>query len=119
MGTPFDFLKYISLLYRAVAVFVFGQQAALGSLNQSQVLTLLVIALSTGMVALFIYYYGLKRTPARVSSILELTWPLSAVVIDYVYFHKGLTLTQWIGAFILLGSIWRVSKMAKKLESSR
>ncbi|KKU88441.1 MAG: DMT superfamily drug/metabolite permease [Candidatus Gottesmanbacteria bacterium GW2011_GWA2_47_9] len=101
------------------AVLVFGQQAALGSLNQSQVLTLLVIALSTGMVALFIYYYGLKRTPARVSSILELTWPLSAVVIDYVYFHKGLTLTQWIGAFILLGSIWRVSKMAKKLESSR
>jgi len=25
VGTPFDFLKYISLLYRAVAVFVFGQ----------------------------------------------------------------------------------------------
>ena len=76
-------------------------------------MTLFVIAFSTGMVALLIYYYGLKRTPARLSSILELTWPLSAVVIDYVYFHKGLTVTQWIGAAILLASIWRVSKMGK------
>ena len=59
---------------------------------------LVAIALSTGMVALVIYYYGLKRTPARVSAICELTWPLSAVALDYVYFHKTLTATQWIGA---------------------
>ena len=95
-------------------VVVMGYQQQVAGITSSQFWMLVAIALSTGMVALVIYYYGLKRTPARVSAICELTWPLSAVVIDYVYFHKGLTMTQWIGAFLLMASIWRVSRMAKK-----
>ena len=34
------------------------------------------------MLALAIYYYGLKRTPARITTICELVWPASAVFID-------------------------------------
>lgn len=96
------------------AVFLMGQQAGLSAITPVQLWTLVAIALSTGMVAMVIYYYGLKRTPARVSSICELTWPLSAVALDYVLFHKGLTLTQWIGAILLLVSIVKVSRLAKK-----
>lgn len=99
-------------------VFVFNQQAALTNLSQTQWLTLGAIALSTGMVALFIYYYGLKRTPASVSAICELTWPLSAVVIDYVFFQKTLSLTQTLGALLLLFAIYKVSLMSKKLVAT-
>lgn len=96
------------------AVFVMGQQAGLSSVTPLQLWTLVAIALSTGMLAMLIYYYGLKRAAARVSAICELTWPLSAVAMDYAVFHKGLTMTQWIGALLLLGSIVQVSRMAKK-----
>ncbi|MBI4078725.1 MAG: DMT family transporter [Candidatus Levybacteria bacterium] len=96
-------------------VFVFNQQEALTSLSQTQWLTLGAIALSTGMVALFIYYYGLKRTPASVSAICELTWPLSAVIIDFVFFQKTLSTTQTIGALLLLFAIYKVSLMSKKI----
>lgn len=97
-------------------VFLFGHGAALTTISQPQWLTLGIIALSTGMVALAIYYYGLKRTPARIATICELTWPLSAVVIDYVYFHKPLSLTQWLGALVLMVTIYKVSTMVKKTE---
>ena len=98
-------------------VFGFGHMPVVGTLTQGQWVTLLAIALSTGMVALSIYYYGLKRTPARIATICELTWPLSAVVLDYVYFHKSLTLTQGLGAFALLLTIYKVSSMVRATRS--
>lgn len=94
-----------------------GHGSVVTSLTQAQWLTLGAIALSTGMVALSIYYYGLKRTPARIATICELTWPLSAVVIDYVYFHKSLSVTQMIGAVALLVTIYNVSTMVKASEA--
>ena len=96
-----------------ILIFVLNQQQALGALNQSQWLTLLAISLSTGMVALAIYYYGLKRTPAHISAICELTWPVSAVAIDYIYFQRTLTPTQIIGALILTFTIYKVSQITK------
>jgi len=95
-------------------IIVMGYQQQVAGVTSGQLWTLVAIALSTGMVALVIYYYGLKRTPARVSAICELTWPLSAVALDYVYFHKTLTASQWIGAVLLLAGITAVSRMGKK-----
>lgn len=94
-------------------VFALGQQQTLTALTLGQWLALLTITFSTGMVALFIYYYGLKKTPVRITTICELTWPMSAVFIDYFYFHQGLNATQLLGAAILLVAIYRVSIMAR------
>ena len=106
----------LASLLGIVVVLAMGYQQQATNVTSGQLWALVAIALSTGMVALVIYYYGLKRTPARVSAICELTWPLSAVVIDYVYFHKTLTASQWIGAVLLLVSITAVSRIAKKQE---
>lgn len=110
-GLRFGLASALGLIF----VFGFNNQTALTTLSQTQWLTLLAISLSTGMVALAIYYYGLKRTPAHISAICELTWPISAVVIDYVYFHKTLSTTQILGALILAAVIYKVSLMSKKL----
>jgi len=101
-----------------VLVAVFGHGKVLMSVNQTQWMTILWISLSTGMVALSIYYYGLKRTPARIATICELAWPLSAVVIDYVYFHKSLSPTQGLGALVLLWTIYKVSSMVKEQKKN-
>ena len=103
----------LATLFALLLVLITGQGASLYAINESQIGALVLIALSTGMLAMSIYYYGLKKTPAWVSAICELTWPLSAVIIDYVGFHKSLSLTQWLGTLMLLTSIYKVSSMAK------
>lgn len=66
---------------------------------------ILAIVFSTGMVALFIYYYGLNRIPASHATLYELMWPLSAVALDYFVRDRSLTLTQLFGAGLLLMAI--------------
>ncbi len=90
-----------------------NQTDTMFAITQSQWLTLLTITLSTGMVALLIYYYGLKKTPARVTTICELVWPASAIFIDYFYFHKGLSPTQIVGVVVLLYAIYKVTRFNK------
>ena len=114
-----SFLTATALRFLLAPVFAFlfiiggNQTSAMFSLSQPQWLTLLLITFSTGMVALAIYYYGLKRTPARVTTLCELVWPASAIFIDYFYFHKTLSLTQILGVIILLIVIARVTKVRK------
>lgn len=111
-GLRFGLASLLGLLI----IFATGKTSQLFLLNSAQIFTLLLIALSTGMVALAIYYYGLKRTPARIASICELAWPLSAVLLDYFYFHRGLTPSQWLGATLLILSITAVSRLKKSAD---
>lgn len=90
-----------------------GQQNSLTAITASQWYTLLAITFSTGMVALVIYYFGLRKTPARVSTICELTWPGSAIFIDYFLYKQALSATQIAGVILLFISIYNVSKFKK------
>lgn len=102
----FLFAPFFALLFIASN----NQFSSLLSLSQPQWISLLLITLSTGMVALLIYYYGLKKTPAKVTTICELVWPASAIFIDYFYYQKGLSSTQILGITILLIAIYKVTR---------
>ncbi len=110
-----SFLTATALRFALAPIFAFGfvvsmgQTTALTTINSSQWVSLLLIAFSTGMVALAIYYYGLKRTPARVATICELVWPASAVFIDYFYFHQTYSNTQILGIVVLLFAIYQIA----------
>jgi len=96
-----------------ILVFVLGQQSFLTGLTLSQFGRLTVIALSTGMVAQWIYYIGLKNTQVKISTILELTLPLTAIFIDVFLYKTVLAPTQYLSAAILLFAIYRVSLLNK------
>ncbi len=100
----------IAPVFALMIIFGLNQQTAMTSLTQAQILTLVAITVSTGLLAMLIYYYGLKRTPARIATICELAWPASAILIDYFYFHKALSPTQILGVVILLFAIYKVTK---------
>lgn len=68
------------------------------------------IAVSTGMGALLVYYHGLKKTPVRVATIMELLFPLLAVCIDAVVYKASLLPTQYLAAGILLYAASRVAQ---------
>ena len=66
---------------------------------------IILIVISSGSIALFIYFYGLNHLPASHVTIYELFWPLSAVTIDWFVYERVMTAYQFIGAIILLTSI--------------
>lgn len=81
------------------------------TLTLPQVGTFALIALSTGMVALWIYYRGLRTTPASTATILELAFPLSAVVIDYFLYGTTLLGSQYVAAGVLLWCMYRIARL--------
>lgn len=100
-------------LFALIIIFFLKQTPSLIKINGQQWLSLWIIVFSTGLVALLFYYYGLKKTQAKVSAILELTWPVSAIFIDYFYFKNSLSTSQLIGAFLVLFSMYQVSKFKR------
>lgn len=76
--------------------------------------TLLIIVFSTGGVAIFIYYYGLKRVKASHATIYELMFPVSAIIFDYFIHGTILSPGQLLGAIVLIGSITKITLMNKR-----
>ena len=70
---------------------------------------ILVIGLTTGSGAIFLYYLGLARVRASVAAICELCLPLSAVIFDYLINGSILGPWQWIGAAVLIVAIMRIT----------
>ena len=77
----------------------------LSAISSQQWQAIILIVFTTGTLALFIYYYGLKNIPASHATIFELFWPLSAVLIDWIINEKTLSAIQLTGAIMLLGSM--------------
>lgn len=103
-----------TLVFAGILVLILGKGSTVANTSPGDMLMLLIIALSSGMVALFIYYKGLKNTPVRVVTILELTFPLVAVFIDIFLYKTTLHLTQYISALMLLFAMYQVTKIPKE-----
>jgi drug/metabolite transporter (DMT)-like permease len=80
-------------------------------INRDQWIVLFVIALMTGGTASFLYYYGLKVVTASVSTICELAFPLTAIILEYILRGHILNGVQWLGVLILFLSILKVIKL--------
>jgi drug/metabolite transporter (DMT)-like permease len=79
---------------------------------------ILVIALTTGSGAIFLYYLGLTRVRASVAAICELCLPLSAVIFDYLINASVLGPWQWIGAAVLIVAIMRITTRKEDQRAS-
>lgn len=97
-------------------VIVLGQSKSLSVLTTSQFGRFLLIAVSTGMFSVAIYYRGLKTVQANVSTILELVYPLLAVFIDAVLYKNFLAPTQYLAGAVLLFAIYKISRLQLSLK---
>ena len=73
----------------------------------------ILIALTTGATAIFIYYYGLKKVTATQSTMYELVFPVSAIILEWFIHDKVLTLAQWVGAIIMFIAIFSITRLKK------
>lgn len=112
VSTFYRFL--FTLIFALPVLLLFGSSADTTSLAMpsfDQFAWLGLIAVSTGMVALLIYYKGLAKTPVHISTILELTFPFIAIFLDMSINGTSLLLSQWIAAIVLVFSIYQISKL--------
>ena len=93
---------FFGLVASAIALPVMGAKAYAGAHDS---LWIGYLAIVTGLVALSLYYVGLKRTPAMLASIAELTYPAIAVIAGIYAYNAHLRWTQWIGVLIIVGAV--------------
>jgi len=100
----------LTALLSGIFILLFMDFGSFPRLSSEQLFFLIAIVLSSGTVALSIYYYGLKKVEASQSTLLEMFWPISAVTIDWVFFDHALTWSQILGAILMLTAIYRVTR---------
>ena len=93
---------FFGLVASAIALPIMGAGAYS---NGHDTLLILYLALVTGLLALALYYYGLQRTPAVLSSLAELAYPAVAVIAGIYAYDQHLHWTQWVGVALILGAV--------------
>lgn len=68
-----------------------------------------IIVFTSGAAAMFLYYFGLKKISASLATLCELSWPVSAVILDYFLNGNVLSVTQIIGTLILLAAVVKIT----------
>jgi len=71
---------------------------------------LLYLGLVTAAIALLAFSWGAARLSPTALTVATLVEPLTAVVLAAVLLGEQLGLAQWIGAALLLGSIWGLGR---------
>ena len=116
----FELGTYIRFTITAILMFIIvlsmGELGSVNDISENQAIIFLLIALITGGPAIFLYYYGLKHITASVSTICELAFPLTAVLLEYSLRGNILGSVQWLGVIILLSSIIRVSVLRASMK---
>lgn len=114
---PFQLVTSLRLIITTIfaSMILIGTQevSVVADMNSAQWKALLAIVISTGSVALFIYYYGLKHLPASHTTIYELFWPLSAIFIDWFFRGRAMSPAQAAGSIVLLTAIVMLTRERK------
>jgi drug/metabolite transporter, DME family len=113
------FLRFLVAVPLSFGIAMLSKQMySFAQFTLEDLLRFIAIALSTGAVALFIYYLGLKKTPAHVATLLELVFPLTSILIGITSLNpygapQQLTYQQMIGILLLTISVVKISFLSK------
>jgi drug/metabolite transporter (DMT)-like permease len=99
-------LRFI-LALPALAVLFWLQPAVQRGLPTtiSAILAIACMALLPGLLALLIYYRGLKSTTASIASLCELAFPITAIAMNWLILDVRLSGIQLLGAAILIAAV--------------
>jgi len=99
----------ITTLIMLVIVIATGHLFDFKQMTSQNWLVIFIVILTSGLGAIFLYYYGLKKVKAILSTIMELFFPITAIILDYVVNGHVLSPIQWISAIILIAVIIKIN----------
>ncbi|QWF80926.1 DMT family transporter [Amycolatopsis sp. CA-230715] len=88
-----------------VAAIIVAVQGASFAVAWHNALGLVLLAFVPGLLALILYYVGLRSTPASRATLAELAFPVTAAVIGVSFLDAELTATQWLGLAVVVASV--------------
>jgi len=83
--------------------------AKLGTISAGDARAFAGMAYLSGLLPMLIYYRGLQTTPASVATLCELSFPLVAVILNWIWLGSALNLGQLLGAALVVTAITLVS----------
>lgn len=96
-----------------------GTLGVISSVTPRDWLFILIIAVTSGIVSLFIYYKGLAYTKASVATVAELGFPMAAVAVNAVFINQPITSVQVIGMAGLLAAIYFLTGLGRVSEPEK
>lgn len=100
------FYRYgITSLFMFIIVIIGGKLPQFYQTTTENWIYFSLIAITTGSGAIFLFYYGLTRVKAIISTICELLFPITAIILDYFVNGTILSTVQWISATVMISSI--------------
>jgi drug/metabolite transporter (DMT)-like permease len=113
------FARYgLTSVLALIYVVASGVGLPFATVTRADWVVIVIISLTTGSGAIFLYYWGLTRVKATVATICELCLPLSAVILDYAVNGTRLGVWQWVGGLALIGSILRITTMKSSADQT-
>lgn len=107
----------LASIFSGIGILLIRSRNDMNIVTADNVRILIAVAFTTGLAAVALYYFGLQRIRASRATILELAFPLTAVVIGYVRFDNRLTVTQWVGAVIVVTVSYYLASNEPEMES--
>ncbi len=114
------FFRYgISTLILFLIVLFTGKFSQFNLITQENWAYFILIALTTGSGAIYLYYFGLTRINAMTATMCELFFPISAILFDYFINGKVLSAVQWVSASIMIFAIIKLNLLKPSLNKKR
>lgn len=96
-----------------------GALAPPATAHTEDFLRIAVIALVPGLVAMLLYYRGLRETPASVATFAELAWPATAVLFNRVFLGATIDAAQIAGVVVLWATIALLHRLPVGIAGAR
>jgi drug/metabolite transporter (DMT)-like permease len=113
------FYRYgFTMLIMFFYVLAFGKITYFDQITTNNWIIFIVIAITTGSGAIFLYYFGLNHVKASVAVMCELFFPISTLVFDYVFNGSRLSIVQWLSAGLMVFAIVNLNRLQSPEKTS-
>jgi drug/metabolite transporter (DMT)-like permease len=110
----YGFTSLIMLIFILIA----GNSISFDQVTPLNWLIFIIIAVTTGSGAIFLYYYGLNHVRASLAVMCELFFPISTIIFDYAFNGSRLSAVQWISAGLMVFAIVNLNRGAQNTEKT-
>ncbi|MBI4402801.1 MAG: DMT family transporter [Deltaproteobacteria bacterium] len=112
------FWRWLSaVVFLSIVILVDRTEIPWSSFSEPAVLApLAFLGVVTGVIAMTIYYYGLRDLPASVATFVELLYALGGVLLPTLYFGSKLSAIQVFGAIALVVAIHLLSQLGTSVR---
>lgn len=105
---------FIAVLTLLIVLGVQGNYSDMANLTAPAFLGLLGIVMVSGTTPILLYYKGLATTRASISTIVELVFPISAVILNWIFLSDKLVWQQIVAGLVLLFAILRIQMLNRE-----